>query len=129
MALPLYDTFSVIWIRLSEGRSIFVGDRRHFSHRLLDLGLSVPKTVGVIYLAELAMGLGATLLIFLPWTVGLLVVGQSLIVFTIITLLEHAGRQRQQLLLAQKDAPPPPPSTPPTTPTPPAPAIKNAMDP
>lgn len=98
MALPLYDTFSVIYIRLREGRSIFVGDRRHFSHRLLDLGLSVRRTVGVIYLAELAMGLGATLLIFLPWTAGLLVVGQGIIVFTIITLLEDAGRRKQEAL-------------------------------
>ncbi|MGH7146191.1 MAG: glycosyltransferase family 4 protein [Planctomycetota bacterium] len=104
MALPLYDTFSVIYIRVREGRSIFVGDRRHFSHRLLDLGLSVRKTIGVIYLAELAMGLGATLLIFLPFSAGLLVVGQGLIVFTIITLLEHAGRQKHRALLEQQTA-------------------------
>src|SRR5262249_41819610 len=34
MAVPLYDMTSVILIRLSEGRSPFLGDRRHFSHRL-----------------------------------------------------------------------------------------------
>ena len=35
MAVPLYDMTSVVLIRLSEGRSPFKADRRHFSHRLV----------------------------------------------------------------------------------------------
>ncbi len=45
MAVPLYDTTSVVLIRLREGRSPFQGDRRHFSHRLVARGLTPPQAV------------------------------------------------------------------------------------
>ena len=62
MAVPLYDMMSVILIRLREGRSPFVGDRRHFSHRLVSRGLTPPQAVWTIDLVTLAGGLGALLL-------------------------------------------------------------------
>jgi len=62
LAIPLYDMTSVIWIRLSEGRSPFEGDKRHFSHRLVELGLSKKSAVLTIYLATFTCGLGALLL-------------------------------------------------------------------
>lgn len=62
MAVPLYDTCSVILIRLREGRSPFQPDRRHLSHRLVARGLSKPLAVLVIDLITLASGLGALLL-------------------------------------------------------------------
>jgi UDP-GlcNAc:undecaprenyl-phosphate GlcNAc-1-phosphate transferase len=52
MAVPLYDLISVVWIRLREGRSVFQGDTRHFSHRLVALGLSRPQAVMVICLVS-----------------------------------------------------------------------------
>ncbi|MFO0950604.1 MAG: MraY family glycosyltransferase, partial [Isosphaeraceae bacterium] len=62
MAVPLYDTTSVVIIRLREGRSPFVGDRCHFSHRLVERGLTPPQAVRTIDLVTLAGGLGALLL-------------------------------------------------------------------
>ena len=62
MAVPLYDMTSVILIRLSEGRSPFLGDRRHFSHRLVARGLTIPQAVWTIDLVTLAGGAGALLL-------------------------------------------------------------------
>ena len=62
MAVPLYDMMSVVLIRLREGRSPFVGDRRHFSHRLVARGLTPPQAVWTIDLVTLAGGLGALLL-------------------------------------------------------------------
>jgi len=35
LALPLYDLVVVSLIRLSRGKSPFVGDTNHFSHRLV----------------------------------------------------------------------------------------------
>ena len=61
MAVPLYDMTSVILIRLSEGRSPFKGDRRHFSHRLVARGLTIPRAVWTIDLVTLAGGAGALL--------------------------------------------------------------------
>ncbi len=40
LAVPIYDTASVVWIRLRAGRSPFHGDTNHFSHRLVALGLT-----------------------------------------------------------------------------------------
>ncbi len=62
LAIPIYDTMSVIWIRIREGRSPFQADRRHFSHRLVDMGLSKTQSVWTIYLATITCSLGALLL-------------------------------------------------------------------
>jgi UDP-GlcNAc:undecaprenyl-phosphate GlcNAc-1-phosphate transferase len=62
LAIPLYDMISVIWIRIREGRSPFQADKRHFSHRLVDLGMTKKQAVITIYLATITCSLGALLL-------------------------------------------------------------------
>ncbi len=62
LAIPLYDMASVIWIRIREGRSPFQADKRHFSHRLVDLGMTKKQAVITIYLATVTCSLGALLL-------------------------------------------------------------------
>ena len=62
LAVPLYDTVSVIAIRLRQGRSPFEGDMSHFSHRLVELGLSEKHAVWTIYLATATCGMAALLL-------------------------------------------------------------------
>jgi UDP-GlcNAc:undecaprenyl-phosphate/decaprenyl-phosphate GlcNAc-1-phosphate transferase len=59
LALPIMDTATVVLIRLHEGRPIYVGDRRHLSHRLVALGFSPRTAVLFIYLVTLSLGLGA----------------------------------------------------------------------
>ncbi len=92
LAIPLYDTGSVILIRLQEGRPVMKGDTSHFSHRLADLGMSRPQAVGTIHLACLAIGLSATMLGKLSEINGLLVIVQALMVLTIVALLERVIR-------------------------------------
>ncbi len=90
MAVPLYDTTSVILIRLREGRSPFEADRRHFSHRLVDRGLTPPLAVRTIYLVTLAGGLGA-LLLPRPWmdrAGACVVVAQTFCLLGVVALLE-----------------------------------------
>ncbi|HYF50726.1 MAG TPA: MraY family glycosyltransferase, partial [Planctomycetota bacterium] len=94
VAIPLYDTCSVIYIRLKGKRPIMRGDTSHFSHRLVDLGMSRRTAVTAIHLACLAIGLPATVLGRLSQSHGLLIVGQALLVLTLIAMLEHAGRVR-----------------------------------
>ncbi len=62
LAIPLYDMVSVIWIRLREKRSPFQADKRHFSHRLVELGMTKKQAVITIYLATVTCSLGALLL-------------------------------------------------------------------
>lgn len=87
-AIPLYDLISVTWHRLRSGRSIFAADRGHFSHRLVNLGMSPTMAVLTIYLATLATGLPAMLLPQLGWAGAVLVLGQCVCVVTIIAILE-----------------------------------------
>lgn len=96
LAIPLYDTGSVILIRLQEGRPVMKGDTSHFSHRLVDLGMTRPQAVGTIHLASLAIGFSATVLGKLSEANGMLVIVQALIVLTIIALLERAGLKKSR---------------------------------
>ncbi len=96
LAIPLYDTGSVILIRLQEGRPVMKGDTSHFSHRLVDLGMTRQTAVGTIHLACLAIGFSATMLGKLSETNGMLVIVQALMVLTIIALLERAGLKKSR---------------------------------
>jgi UDP-GlcNAc:undecaprenyl-phosphate/decaprenyl-phosphate GlcNAc-1-phosphate transferase len=93
LAIPLYDITSVIAIRLSEGRSPFQPDKKHFSHRLTELGLSKRSAVLVVHLATLTTGLGGLLLYKVPdWTSAGLVVLLVFCLLAIVAILETVGR-------------------------------------
>jgi len=93
LAVPLYDTITVVFIRLRSGRSPFVGDTSHFSHRLVELGMTKTQAVLTIYLATGTCGLGALLLRRVD-AVGagiiLLLVGCVLV---LVGILETVGRR------------------------------------
>lgn len=88
LAVPLYDTVSVCLVRMSEGRTLFKGDRSHFSHRLLARGLSVRATLATICLATCATGLSGVFLMRLPLRLAWVVFAQTLCVVGIIAILE-----------------------------------------
>lgn len=90
MAVPLYDTFTVILIRLREGRSPFQADRRHFSHRLVERGLTAPQAVRTIALVSLACGLGAPLLHRLNGAGAAILIAQALCMVGVIAVLERS---------------------------------------
>ena len=89
MAIPLYDFGSVILLRLRSGTSPFVGDHRHFSHRLLRRGLSVRQTVLTIYLACGGTAVGAIMLRHLSGLPAILIFIQTLCIVAIIGILEY----------------------------------------
>src|SRR5688572_14576043 len=62
MAVPLYDMCTVLLIRLRAGKSPFQADKNHFSHRLVDLGLTRTQAVLTVYLTTATCGLAALLL-------------------------------------------------------------------
>jgi UDP-GlcNAc:undecaprenyl-phosphate/decaprenyl-phosphate GlcNAc-1-phosphate transferase len=90
MAVPLYDTVSVVLIRVREGRSPFQGDRRHFSHRLVARGLTPAQAVWTIDLVTLACGLGALLLHRLDAMGAALVMAQTGCLLGVVAILELA---------------------------------------
>lgn len=88
LAVPLYDTASVILIRRRSGRSIFQADKKHFSHRLVELGMNRPAAVMTIYVATLTTGLGAILLPRTDAVGAAIIVGIVACVCILIAMLE-----------------------------------------
>lgn len=93
LAVPLYDMLSVIYIRISEGRSPFEGDKRHFSHRLVDLGMSKKQAVLTIYLATATCSLEALLLPRVDFVGALLILLSTASVLGLVGVLESVGRK------------------------------------
>ncbi len=62
LAVPILDTALVTAGRLAEGRPIYIGGKDHTSHRLVELGLSEGRVVGVLW-ALAAAGGGVGLLV------------------------------------------------------------------
>lgn len=91
MAVPLYDMCTVLSIRIAEGRSLFVGDRSHFSHRLVELGLNRTQAVLTIYLVTATCGLAAVLLTHVSILQAATVLGIVLCMLLLVVILESTG--------------------------------------
>ncbi|MCE7973912.1 MAG: undecaprenyl/decaprenyl-phosphate alpha-N-acetylglucosaminyl 1-phosphate transferase [Leptolyngbya sp. PLA1] len=90
LAVPIYDFVSVVIIRLSQGRSPFVGDLQHLSHRLVGMGLSRRASVLVIWGLTLVTGISGIVLGGLqPWQAAL-VGGQVLVILGLVGAFEFA---------------------------------------
>ncbi|WP_246146146.1 MraY family glycosyltransferase [Rubripirellula lacrimiformis] len=96
MAVPLYDMITVLGIRIREGRSLFVGDRSHFSHRLVDLGLSRTQAVLTIYLVTATCGLAAIVLTQVPVTQAVMVLGIVVCMLLLVVILESTGWRKDE---------------------------------
>lgn len=90
LALPLYDMIVVSFIRISRGRSPFVGDTNHFSHRLVARGMSRRTAVLTLYLITAATGVAAILLPLVDTTfAAMLIFAQTLLILGVVMLLEQ----------------------------------------
>lgn len=94
LAIPLYDLAVVTIIRLRQGRSPFVGDQQHVSHRLVQRGLSKRGAVIVIWCFTAVTGVGGVSLGTLAGWQAILVGGQTALVLLTLGMLEHASRHR-----------------------------------
>ena len=92
MAVPLYDFISVTLLRVSQGKSPFVGDTQHFSHRLKRHGLTDTQTVLTLYLATLCTGLGAAFLYQVNLIGAILIFTQTFMILAIIAIFENAAQ-------------------------------------
>ena len=96
MSVPLYDFISVTVLRISQGKSPFVGDTQHFSHRLKRHGLSDTQTVLTLYLATICTGLGATFLYQVNLAGAILIFAQTIMVLAIIAVFETTVKNEKR---------------------------------
>jgi UDP-GlcNAc:undecaprenyl-phosphate GlcNAc-1-phosphate transferase len=92
MAVPLYDFISVTLLRISQGKSLFIGDTQHFSHRLKKHGLTDTQTVLTLYLATLCTGLGAIFLYQVNLAGAILIFIQTVMVLSIVAIFETTAQ-------------------------------------
>ncbi|MGD9689429.1 MAG: MraY family glycosyltransferase [Phycisphaerales bacterium] len=92
LAIPLYDLLSVCTIRISQGRSPFVGDLQHFSHRLVKRGLTRRDAVLVICGLTGMTSIGGIWLGKLePWQ-AILVGVQTMLALLVLAVFESRAR-------------------------------------
>jgi UDP-GlcNAc:undecaprenyl-phosphate/decaprenyl-phosphate GlcNAc-1-phosphate transferase len=90
LALPLYDLIVVSVIRIARGKSPFLGDTNHFSHRLVARGMSRRTAVLCLYLITAATAIAAILLPYVQTAFGaVLIFIQTLLVLGVVALLEQ----------------------------------------
>jgi UDP-GlcNAc:undecaprenyl-phosphate GlcNAc-1-phosphate transferase len=88
LAIPLYDIVSVTILRVRQGRSPFVGDHQHFSHRLVSRGVSQRRSVCVIWALTAMTGIVGLMLPGLdPWQAVMAGV-QVVLVLAVLAMLE-----------------------------------------
>jgi len=90
-AVPLYDTLSVVVLRLRRRKPLMEADRNHFAHRLMALGMSERMVLGTLGLTVVATSLGATVPYGTPTWRVLAPAVQAGAVLLVILLLEVAG--------------------------------------
>jgi UDP-GlcNAc:undecaprenyl-phosphate/decaprenyl-phosphate GlcNAc-1-phosphate transferase len=90
LAVPLYDLIVVSFLRISRGKSPFVGDTNHLSHRLVARGMSRRTAVLAIYLITATTAAAAILLPHVQTTFhAILIFIQTLLILTVVALLEQ----------------------------------------
>jgi len=95
LAVPIFDTLSVISIRMKKKEPIFSPDKNHFSHRLVSLGFSQRGAVLLIYLITLCLGITATLLTQVNISGAIIIFIQAALVLSIVALLENVAKRQR----------------------------------
>jgi UDP-GlcNAc:undecaprenyl-phosphate GlcNAc-1-phosphate transferase len=95
LALPLYDLVVVSIIRLARGKSPFVGDTNHFSHRLVNRGMSRRTAVLCLYLVSAATSIAAILLPHVSGGFAVLIFVQTLLILGVVALLEQVAYKEE----------------------------------
>ena len=95
LGLPIIDTIWAVIRRLAAGRSPFSADRGHIHHLLLDVGLSQPQAVLVIYSFSIVFGIVA---LVASSTQKIIAFGFLVLILTALILSLTLLRRRRQAL-------------------------------
>lgn len=91
LAVPIFDTFAVVVIRLLNHKPIYVGDHNHISHRFYHMGMTRKRAVLLVHLLCLISGLGALPLLWGDERVCALLLVQGLTIFLLLTILQYSS--------------------------------------
>ena len=92
LAVPIFDTFAVVVIRLLNHKPIYVGDHNHISHRFYHMGMSRKRAVLLVHLLCLIAGLGALPLLWGDQRVCFVLLAQGAAILLLLTILQYSGK-------------------------------------
>jgi UDP-GlcNAc:undecaprenyl-phosphate GlcNAc-1-phosphate transferase len=103
LAIPLYDTFSVIVIRLRQRRPVTRGDQSHFHHRMMKLGYTQPQAVAFILLVAFAVAIAGVGLPLATPVHTVLILLQIAAVFAVLIMAERIGARVAAVVQRRQD--------------------------
>lgn len=92
MILPIYDTLRVFTIRLMEGTSPFVPDKRHLHHLMLESGLSHMQSTFALLAFNVLIIVVALQIEHLHIVLGFILLLTLSVIFTQVVRLIIASR-------------------------------------
>jgi UDP-GlcNAc:undecaprenyl-phosphate GlcNAc-1-phosphate transferase len=95
LAVPIFDAFAVVLIRLHNHKPFYIGDHNHISHRFVRMGLTRPQAVRIIHLLSIVAGLGALPLLWGDARTCFVLLTQGVVILLILTLLQFQTIPRQ----------------------------------
>lgn len=100
LSIPIFDMIYTTVSRVRNGLVHNVKEwleytgKDHFHHRLMNLGLNVPQTVGFILMVNLSLGLASVTVRQMATPLGAaLLLGQAFLIFLMIVVLMLMGRR------------------------------------
>ncbi|MBI5209906.1 MAG: undecaprenyl/decaprenyl-phosphate alpha-N-acetylglucosaminyl 1-phosphate transferase [Elusimicrobia bacterium] len=90
LMVPMYDTLFVMFLRIRNGQSPFLGSKDHFALRLEKMGHSRPKVVAMAAGAAMVLGFCAFLVTQLDVVLALCIYG--VVGFEVLLLSRHLAR-------------------------------------
>ncbi len=95
LAVPMYDFVSVVLLRLSQGKSPFIGDLQHFSHRMARRGMGTRGAVLSIWALTGITCAGAVVMSrSTPWQ-GAVIIAQTAAALLLLAYLERGLPERE----------------------------------
>ena len=93
LAIPLFDAFSVVLIRLYHHKPIYIGDHNHLSHRFVKMGMSRKRAVQMVHLMALIIGLSVLPLLWGDFKIDMVILAQALLMLLFMSLIQYAVSQ------------------------------------
>lgn len=93
LAIPLFDAFSVVIIRLYHHKPIYVGDHNHLSHRFVKMGMSRKRAVQMVHLMALIIGLSVLPLLWGDHKIAFVILAQAILMLLFMSLIQYAVYQ------------------------------------
>ncbi len=87
LALPIFDLFAVVWLRIRRGVPFYQADNMHISHRFQMMGLGKGAVATTVHLLGLTIGAGALPLLWLPLTQAFVVLLQAAAILALVSIL------------------------------------------